>query len=405
MKGTDLNLRHIEAIVGISRHGSISAASLAVNLSQPALTQALAGIERTLGHRLFDRHPGGAVPSEAGRVFLARCERALNLIVNGARALRRAAKMTPIPFIERRIVMGQLRALVAVERLGSYTLAARDIGLSQPSVHRAVKELEEALEMVLLFRAGPTMRATGPTERLVRAARLAFAELQAGLDDLVAMRLVGSGRVIVGALPLPRAGLLPETLVAFARMQPSATVQVVEAPYADLLASLRCGEIDILLGALRDPSPAPDVTQRILFRDGLTVVARVGHPLADIESPNLTDLSRYPWVIAPQGAPLRAKWEAMFDDVGMAPPSVRIECGSILVIRGLLLSDDWLTLLSPDQFRIEAEAGLLRTIGDPVSDSMRKIGVTTRVDWWPTTAQAAFMAQLDVAATKRSSGN
>lgn len=405
MKGTDLNLRHIDAIVAVAQQGSISAASLAVNLSQPALTQALAGIERMLGHRLFDRQPSGTVPSEAGRVFIARCQRALDLIVDGARALRRTARMAPIPFVERRIVMGQLRALAAVERAGSYTLAAREIGVSQPSVHRAVRELEQALGTPLLVHAGRRIRATGPAERLVRAARLASAELQAGLDDLAAMSKAGSGRVVIGALPLPRAGLLPEALATFARAQPSATIQVVEAPYADLLASLRHGEIDILLGALRDPLPATDIVQRMLFCDGLSVVARVGHPLIGSVSPGLTDLATYPWIIAPHGAPLRAKWDAMFTDVGITPPLVRIECGSILVIRGLLLADDWLTLLSPDQFRLEAEAGLLRTVGDPVPDSARQIGVTTRIDWWPTTAQAAFITHLDAAAAGRLSGN
>lgn len=400
----DLNLRHLGAIVAIAHRGSISAASAAVNLSQPALTQALAKMEQMLGHDLFDRQPGGAVPTAAGAMFVSRAERALGLIVEGGRLLRRGARLPPIAHLDRSVSMIQLRALATVERAGSYALAAREVGLSQPSVHRAVKELEAILGVPLLVRAGRTMRATAAAERIVRAIRLAARELQAGLDELEAVTRAGAGQVAIGSLPLARAALLPTALGTFAAAFPHAQIRVVEGLYAELLAALRQGDIDILLGALRDPAGTPDIVQTPLFADELSIVARAGHPLAGRARPTLAELAAYPWVINPPGAPIRDKWEGLFRSGAMEPPALRIECGSILVIRGLLLEGDWLALMSQDQYRLEQDSGLIAPLGGPVPGSLRQIGIATRSGWRPTAAQAAMIGVLETLAAARTSG-
>lgn len=400
----DLNIRHLSAVLAVKRCGSISAASAEVNLSQPALTQALAKLEETLGHPLFDRQPRGAVATDAGGMFLVRAERAIELIVDAAAQVRRSAKLAPIAYFERMVAMAQLRALSAVERAGSYALASREIGLSQPSVHRAANELEYLLRVPLLMRVGRTMRATAAAERLVRAIRLAMAELQAGLDELAALTRKGAGQIVIGTLSLPRASLLPKALARFGRTHPHASVTIVEGIYGELLADLRHGAIDMLLGALRDPVPVRDVVQRPLFVDDLSIVAAASHPLAGDAMPSREILARYPWIIGAKGAPMRSRWEALFP-AGGERPVMSIETGSILIARGLLLEDDWLALMSRDQFRIEESAGLIATVGGPLPGSRRGIGVTTRADWRPTTTQAALLAALDEVASDRTSAN
>ena len=62
----DLNLRHLRALPAIMRHGSINAAAEEVSLSQPALTQGLAKLERQLGTTLFVRRFDGMAATDAG---------------------------------------------------------------------------------------------------------------------------------------------------------------------------------------------------------------------------------------------------------------------------------------------------------------------------------------------------
>lgn len=386
-----LNLRHLDAVATAARLGSISAASQAMNLSQPALTQAVAKVEVQFGHALFDRQPGGVVPTEAGQLVTARIERALAYIVRGGQSVRRGARLSPLPHVERRVTLGQLRALIAVDRAGSFALASVHTGLSEPALHRAARDLEQQLGVPLLTRQGRTVQPTLAAARLLRFVRLARAELQAGIDELEALRSAGAGRVTVGTMPLARAVLLPQTLARFAREHPGASVNVVEGPYLELLSSLREGELDLLVGAMRDPLPVPDVAQEPLFTDDPVIVARASHPLAS-GGFAFKALLDYPWVVSAIGTPVRRRWEQMFTDHGLDPPRLRIECGSVMVIRGLLLEDDWLTLMSRDQVVFEQRAGLVAEIPGAGTSLRRQIGLTVRDDWRPTALQAEFVA-------------
>ena len=80
---------------------------------------------------------------------------------------------------------------------------------------------------------------------------------------------------------------------------------------------------------------------------------------------------------------------------GIEAPLPRVECSSASPIRGLLLQGDWLAMLSPDQFRIERELGLLAPLGGPLPASTRIIGLTTRAGWEPDEIQQALLDILD----------
>ena len=396
----DLSLRHLDAVIAICREGSISAASAAISLSQPALTHALAKLEEQLGHRMFDRHARGTAPTRAGALFVRRAEQAIAILADGGRRLRRSARLTPIAHIERSVRMSQIRALTIVERTGGYAQAARALGLSQPTVYRAVKDLEAVLGIELLVRSGRTALPTERAQRLVGAIRLMASELQAGFDELAALDQAGAGRILVGALPLPRAGVLPEALALFACDHTAAEVVVVEGPYMELIDRLRVGDIDFALSDLRDPSPSSDVVQTELFTDVFYIVVRTGHPLAGGTIPPVETLARYPWIVGNVGSPMRTIWEGMF---AAQPPTTRTDCGSILTLRRLLMEGDWLALMSPDVFDIEQKAGLLTTVGGPLPGHLRRIGVTVRAGWRPTTAQSALLNALIAAGRRRTS--
>jgi DNA-binding transcriptional LysR family regulator len=396
----DLNLRHLHALTVVVASGGISAAAPQVNLSQPALTQAIAKLERQLHSPLFDRQPGGMAPTEAALLLVPRIARALAYIAHGVRLARRSQRLPALAGLERRVALGQLRALTAVDQAGNYSLAAARSGVSQPAVYRAVHDLSELIEVPLTMRRGKTVQSTPAATRMLRLVRLALAELAAGLDELASLRSERGGRIALGVMPLARAILLPQVLARFSRAYPNARINVVEGPYAEVLNDLREGNLDLLVGAMRDRLPVRDVVQEGLFDDDPVIVARAGHPLAGARF-DFARLLDYPWVIAAPGAPVRARWERMFREHGHEPPAPRIECGSVLVTRGLLLEDDWLTLMSRDQFLIERRAGLMTELASAGEGLRRRIGLTTRADWHPTRLQSAFVETFRAVCAER----
>lgn len=397
----ELNLRHLDALGVIDRAGSMSAAAEQVNLSQPALAQAVAKIEELLGERLFERQPKGMVPTPSGRIMIMRIDRALHYLTQGVRLVRRSARLPPITHIEQRITMSQIRALIAVESSSSYAVAAKSTNLSQPAIHRAVRDLQQLLGHALFVRVGRAVRPTEVASRFVRFARLMVSELRAGLDDVDTLGAGQGGRIRLGALPAARAMYLSELLGDFAAAHPGASVEVVEAPYGELLKDLRQGDIDLFIGALRDVPPARDIIQEPLFDDYPVIVGGASHPLRSKISLSLDDLLTFPWVIPSRGVPMRANWERLFSERGAEPPKLRIESGSVLITRGLLMKGDWLTLMSRDQFLFERIAGALIEIGAPGAVLRRRVGLTRRMDWQPTSLQAAFVRMAHELAGKR----
>ncbi|MBN8829861.1 MAG: LysR family transcriptional regulator [Sphingomonadales bacterium] len=383
------NLRHFAAVAAVVGRGSVSAAASTVHLTQPAVTQAIARVEAQLGLQLFERRTDGMTPLPPARALAARVEQALALIGS------------------RRVTMAQMRAFLAVADAGSYAAAAAQTGLSQPTLHRAIGDLALILRRTLVERRGRGIALTEPGRRTARAFRLARAELEAGLSEALGEARQGPARIMIGAMPLSRARVLPLALARFTAAHPDVEIVIVEGSHGELAEPLRDGSIDFMVGALREPGPGPDLAQRALFEDRVIILARAGHPLtqahdgtARITPPSLADLARYPWIVPSPGAPLRTGFEAMFRTAGLSPPIVPIECGSVMMVREILMQTDFLTLLSPDQVSVEQQAGWLVSLGEPPGNFARTIGITTRAQWRPAPAQAAFIAELERAATQ-----
>jgi len=389
----DLNLRHLRSLAAIVQRGSMSAGAEAVSLSQPALTQGLAKLERQLGVRLFERRSDGVKPTPEGLILAQRSDMAFVHLAHAARGATRGARGFARP--EQLMTATQLRAFLRLADIGSFVGAAQATGLSQPALHRAVRDLEQICAVPLVERRGRGVVLTTAGRKLARGVRLAAKEISAAIVETRPDLAEGGNRIAIGAMPLSRALLLPRALSALFREAPHVTTDVVEGSWRELIDPLRDGVLDLTIGALRADPPA-DLDQQPLFTDQLVVVGRADHPLADIETATLDQLAAYPWIIGRAGTPLRLQWQSLFD--GRPLPPAPVECGSVVMIRGLLRETDFLTLLSPAQVAVEVEAGTLALIGTPIEGSLRNIGITTRQGWRPTIVQARFLELLAEAA-------
>jgi len=379
----DLNLRHLRAVGAIVQRGSMSAAANAVSLSQPALTQGIAKLEAQLGVALFARRPGGMDPTEAGRALAARVSAAFAHLAGGVRGGRRFASP------EWLMTATQMRAFLSLADAGSFVGAGAATGLSQPAIHRAVRDLEQVCGVALVDRRGRGIALSPAGLRLARGIRLARAEIAGGIAEITDQ---AGGSVVIGAMPLSRAMLVPRAIAQTVAAAPHVAIHVIEGSWRELAEALRDGAIDLMIGALRPEPGPPDMVQMPLVTDRLVIVGRAGHPLAGVAAPTPEQLAGFPWVVSHAGAPLRALWERMFGEGPL--PRAPVQCGSVMVIRGILVESDFLTLLSPQQVALEVASGVLAAIGPAPEVSGRVIGVTTRRDWRPTRAQARFLEAL-----------
>jgi LysR family transcriptional regulator of gallate degradation len=378
------SLRHLRIIRDIGRTGSAAKAADETRLTQPAVTQAVAGLERQLGLKLFERRPQGLLPTAEGALLIDRINRALALLDPQLAELA--------PRLPRTVTTGQLQALVAVTEAESFSEAARRLSLSQPTVHRAVSQIEGEAGRALFDRTSHGVIATRPAQRVARAARLMQAELDQAWAELAETRGREVGRIVIGGMPLSRSSLLGPAIARFRQTRPTLRLQIVEGPFKELLLGLRRGEIDFLIGALRPEDAVPDLTQEALLNDRMTVVCRPGHPAE--KSSNHNDLARYPWVVSPEGTPARAAFSTLFRE---APASL-VETGSLILMRELLRQSDHLGFVSALQAGPEITAGALVSVPVRLDDAPRTIGILTRRDWQPIRAQSEMLEALREAA-------
>ncbi len=393
-----LNIRHLRAFCEVARCQSISLASQRVHISQPAISQALSKLERQLEAELFKRRNTGMHLTVAGESFFQRSAAALNFLSEGSLLALKQARGTrtkeTADFV-RLITTAQLRSLLALSATSNFSLAARAISISQPALHRTARDLEKVTGLVLYETATQGVELTPAAHVLARYANLAFAELSQALSEIAELLGRDRGTLVIGALPLARSFLLPNTINDLLEQIPDVNVSVVDGRYDDLLHGLRYGELDMMIGALRNPLPVDDIRQEALFSDPLVVVADVNHPLAKRKAElSLAELNAYPWIVPRTDTPTRSFFQKLFEEEGVEEPKRLIETSSMALARGLIIGSERLAIMSAQQVHFEINQGLFAKLNVNTASTFREIGLTLRENWRPTKAQALLIQLL-----------
>jgi DNA-binding transcriptional LysR family regulator len=153
-----------------------------------------------------------------------------------------------------------------------------------------------------------------------------------------------------------------------------------------MLKSVRGGDVDIVIGLLRDPVPE-ELVQEPLAEAPYVIAARQGHPLFRKKKVTLDDLAVYDWVVGTPGACRRVCFDALFD--GTRRPTARVETSSLPTIRLVLARSNCLTLFTSYELMYEDDA--LAAVPYGPIEPVPSIGVTTRADWLPTQLQVNFL--------------
>lgn len=380
------NLRHFRVFLAVAELRSPTGAAERCRVSQPAVTQSLNKLEAEAGGPLFDRTRQGFFLTQRGQLLDARLRRAMSRLDVAL------ADVSPRLIVT--ATSAQLQALIAMTTAQNFSVAARNLGLAQPTVHRAVTQIEQEAARALFERTSFGMVATRQCLRLAQAARLAISEFEQAEAELAALDGRDAGSIVIGALPMSRSVVLPEALARFHTDRSGQRITVIDGPYGEMLVSLRNGGLDFIIGALRDPPPADDVVQEPLFDDRLVIVARPGHPLAQVSHTPMDDLVSHAWAVPRPGTPSREQFDALFGEKGLPMPARIIEVGSILLMRELLARCDMLGCISGRQAAAEIDRGLMVRLDTGIIWPPRAIGLTYRARWVPTAAQERLIGHL-----------
>ncbi|MFC5993625.1 LysR substrate-binding domain-containing protein [Pseudonocardia hispaniensis] len=274
--------------------------------------------------------------------------------------------------LEGRLKLRHLTLVISIADRRSIVGAAEALHITQPVVTRGLREVEDILG-VSLFDRGP--RGVTPTlfgESFLEHARAVIAQLRQAGRQIDLLTNADLGTVTVGTHLAGANLLLPRAIAALKEEHPKLTVVVREATPDILQAALLAGECDLVVGRLTAKAPA-SLVQQMLYREPVRLVARRGHPVHALKSPSLKQLADYPWIFPVEQTTLRGELEAFFAQEGIAIPANRIECTSILTLRELLVSTDFLAALP---MLIATQDDKLELINTQLTSIRRSVGVT-----------------------------
>ena len=191
-----------------------------------------------------------------------------------------------------RPTLRQIQYFVAVAEHGGFGAAAEALSVSQPSLSKQLATMEAELGVLLFERTSRRVKLTSfGTELLPRG--------RAILQEVREFRAVARGskglfgdRLSIGVLPSIGAYFMPVANRRLHRLFPNLRLLVQEGPTVQLLAMLKDGHLDVVIGTPRND---PDVASRFLFAETLWACAASDDPLSAVTGPlTLDDLAGKP---------------------------------------------------------------------------------------------------------------
>jgi len=182
----------------------------------------------------------------------------------------------------------QLRYFCAVARAGTFTRAAEQERIAQPSLSQQIRKLEKELGVPLFERLGRTTRLTTFGEALLSEATAILHHVSGAEAAIAALQEGVRGRLRVGAIPTILPFFLAPRLGDFRDQHPEIEIVLTEDMTRALLDRLQSGDLDIALAAL--PIKNPDIVCSELFREPLMVAVGRDHRLAKAASVDLAEV-------------------------------------------------------------------------------------------------------------------
>ncbi|GLK46400.1 MULTISPECIES: LysR family transcriptional regulator [Novosphingobium] len=264
----------------------------------------------------------------------------------------------------------QLRHFLAAVETGSMTLASTAQNITQPTLSRSIRTLEEQLGVDLFERGHRGVLPTRYGELLAAHARSILHGFDQAIEDVGAMRAGGLGHVRLGigsTATDPRiAQACAEMAVSAENITLSLDFDVPETQFA----RLRRGELDAIIDTLRPDLDSGDLNFRPLTRLDLVLVARRRHPILERGVMPARELARWPWAIFNQ-----PNAEAFYRGLlGLEDEdhNIRVRSSSPAMLRQLLLHADLIGLMARTEIADCLADGRLQE----VSADMRRVEAT-----------------------------
>jgi DNA-binding transcriptional LysR family regulator len=285
----------------------------------------------------------------------------------------------------------QLASFCAVVDHESFSLAAEQLGVTQPAVSLQIRSLEKRLGRRLLDRSGRRVEPTEAGLRLYRSAQRMLA-LEQQLVEEVADASEGelAGTLQIGASTGPGGSVVPLLLCEFQRANPSVRISLTVSDTQTIVDQV--AERELAAGIVGAARRHRGVTFEPLFRDQVVLACPPGHRFAG-RTITLDELQAEPPVVMQEGAGVRLVIDDALRAAGLRErhSEVKLELGLQESVKSAVAAGYGITFISRSAIEAELSTGAIATARVEGLEPAREISLATATGRTMPRTAAAFL--------------
>jgi len=260
----------------------------------------------------------------------------------------------------RNITIQQLKALVNLAEERSFSRAAKKMHLTQPSLTKHIKNLEEQLGTRLADRNNRQLSLTPAGRILCESAKRVFSLINDTGEKIARLKENESGNILIAASTIPATYILPHSLSEF------------KGAHHDIHCSVKTSDSDSTLDMILDDEAeigfvGREIVNRKLhveplWKDQLVLVIPASHRWRGKAGVSLGEISKEPFVSREQGSATRKVLEVYLrkeTDLYLAGFNIVCELGSSEAVKEAVLAGLGISIISTHAVTRELESGLL----------------------------------------------
>ena len=291
----------------------------------------------------------------------------------------------------------RLRDLLKIIEEGSFTRAAEVLGVSQPALSNSIALLEHELGVRVLERDRHGAAVTEYGRTLEGYARSLETILSRAAQEIGLKKDGYAGSIVIGVTPIGAATLVPEAIAQITAETPNISITVKEAVDDQLIAELRTGNIDVMVGPVGTDPPLGDIDETPIVEDVFMLVMRPEHRLSHKRGLTLPQLRDEHWVMPEIGTASRRQMQTLFGLAALPWPARCTIANSIVAIKAILRQCDSVSIISRQLVAAERDAGHLKCIPLRGVRYARTVGVRTNRNIPPSPLAERFIRSLKAA--------
>jgi DNA-binding transcriptional LysR family regulator len=269
----------------------------------------------------------------------------------------------------------ELKVFASVFKNKSFTKAAEEIHLSQPTISDHIKALEEELDCKLFDRLGRAVIPTKEAEALYSLAEEIIEKASTLKEVIGQFKKEITGELIIGASTIPGTYLMPPMMAVFQKRYPSVSFQIFISDSKEIAEKVLKHEL--LLGVIGTKLSNEQINYIPFVEDELVVISSPS--LLDSSKITLKKLIKYPMVLREEGSGTRRETEKILESRGVSLDDIKIAgiFGSTDAVKQAVKAGIGLSILSKFSVTDELKHNILKEIKLTDIQMKRKFYIVT----------------------------